>query len=205
MFVRIAAGIVFAALLGAAVSSPGPRAEETEPAPEPNPMVLVKTNLGDFTIELYPDKAPITVENFLNYVEKKFYDGTIFHRVMPGFMIQGGGFLPDMVQKEPGAPIKNEADNGLKNEKYTISMARTNVIDSATSQFFINVVDNDRLDHKSKTPAGYGYAVFGKVVEGTAIVEAIKDVKTTKKGHHENVPIKPVIISRIRVIEPEEE
>lgn len=202
MLFRTASSIIIAAgLLCAALSPAGLRAEERTA----NPMVIVKTTLGDFTIELYPDKAPITVENFINYVDKKFYDGTIFHRVIPNFMIQGGGFLPDMIQKDPGAPIKNEAANGLKNEKYTIAMARTNVIDSATCQFFINVADNPRLDHKDKTQRGFGYAAFGKVIEGTAIVEAIKGARTTTKGMHENVPVKPVIINSIRVIEPEEE
>jgi len=202
MLFRTASSIIIAAaLLCAALSPAGLRAEERTA----NPMVIVKTTLGDFTIELYPDKAPITIENFINYVDKKFYDGTIFHRVIPNFMIQGGGFLPDMTQKDPGAPIKNEAANGLKNEKYTIAMARTNVIDSATCQFFINVADNPGLDHKDKTQRGFGYAVFGKVIEGTAIVEAIKGARTTTKGMHENVPVKPVIIYSIRVIEPEEE
>ncbi len=169
-----------------------------------NPMVEVKTNLGSFTLELYPDKAPITVENFLNYVDKKFYDGTIFHRVIPTFMIQGGGFTADMMKKATGAPIKNEADNGLTNTKGTIVMARTGEIHSATCQFFINVKDNKALDHKDTSSKGYGYAVFGKVIEGMETVDKIKDVKTTTKGQYGDVPAKPVIIKSIRRAEKEE-
>ncbi len=169
-----------------------------------NPMVKVKTNLGSFTLELYPDKAPITVENFLNYVDKKFYDGTIFHRVIPTFMIQGGGFTADMMKKATGAPIKNEADNGLTNTKGTIVMARTGEIHSATCQFFINVKDNKALDHKDTSAKGFGYAVFGKVIEGIETVDKIKDVKTTTKGQYGDVPVKPVIIKSIRRAEKEE-
>ena len=169
-----------------------------------NPMVKVKTNLGSFTLELYPDKAPITVENFLNYVDKKFYDGTIFHRVIPTFMIQGGGFTTDMMKKATGAPIKNEADNGLTNTKGTIVMARTGEIHSATCQFFINVKDNKALDHKDVSTKGYGYAVFGTVIEGMETVEKIKDVKTATKGQYGDVPVKPVVIKSIRRTEKEE-
>ncbi|MCK4349336.1 MAG: peptidyl-prolyl cis-trans isomerase [Candidatus Krumholzibacteria bacterium] len=169
-----------------------------------NPMVKVKTNLGSFTLELYPDKAPITVENFLNYVDKKFYDGTIFHRVIPTFMIQGGGFTTDMMKKATGAPIKNEADNGLTNTKGTIVMARTGEIHSATCQFFINVKDNKALDHKNVSTKGYGYAVFGKVIEGMETVDKIKDVKTATKGQYGDVPVKPVVIKSIRRTEKEE-
>lgn len=164
---------------------------------EGNPMVLVKTNMGNFTIELYQDKAPVTVKNFLSYMDHKFYAGTIFHRVISTFMIQGGGFTPDMAQKEASPPIKNEADNGLKNLNYTVAMARTNIIDSATCQFFINVQDNTNLDHRNKTDAGYGYCVFGKVVEGMNVIDDIKIVKTTKKGSYGDVPIKPVIIKSV--------
>ena len=169
-----------------------------------NPMVKVKTNLGSFTLELYPDKAPITVENFLNYVDKKFYDGTIFHRVIPTFMIQGGGFTADMMKKATGAPIKNEADNGLSNTLGTIAMARTGNIHSATCQFFINVKDNKALDHKDVSTKGYGYTVFGKVIEGMETVEKIRDVKTTTKGQYGDVPVKAVIIKSIRRTEKEE-
>jgi len=171
-------------------------------AKEGNPMVLVKTNMGNFTIELYPDKAPVTVKNFLSYVDHKFYAGTIFHRVISTFMIQGGGFTPDMVQKETSAPIKNEADNGLKNLKYTLAMARTNIVDSATCQFFINVQDNPNLDYRDK--ANYGYCVFGKVIEGMNVIDEMKMVKTTEKGSYKDVPVKPVIIKSITRVGPEE-
>lgn len=168
--------------------------EETEIAG--SDVVLFETSAGDFEVELYPEKAPITVENFLAYVNEGFFDGLIFHRVIEGFMIQGGGFDEQMNQKQTREPIKNEAGNGLKNEKYTIAMARTNVVDSATAQFFINVEDNDFLDHRDESPEGFGYAVFGKVVSGTDIVDRIKGVKATTKGYYENVPVEPVIIKR---------
>ena len=134
-----------------------------------NPVVLFSTTLGDFKIELYPEKAPVTVKNFLGYVNSKFYDGTIFHRVIRDFVIQGGGFTADMKQKDTGSAIKNEAGNGLKNARGTISMARTSVVDSATSQFFISVKDNQQLDHRDETPRGFGYAVFGAVTEGMSV------------------------------------
>jgi len=200
MIERTGASLFILALLLAAALPVGSRAQEAE-KPAANPRVVVKTNLGDFTIELYPDKAPATVKNFLGYVEKKFYDGTIFHRVIEGFMIQGGGFMPDMTQKETGPPIKNEAGNGLKNTRYTIAMARTNIVDSATCQFFINVADNAGLDHRDKTPQGFGYAVFGMVVEGTEVVDKIRAVKTTTKGMYKDVPVKPVVINKIRIVE----
>lgn len=185
-----------------ALTLPGGSAAQEEEG-SGNPRVYVSTNLGTFEIELYPDKAPVTVSNFLNYVEKEYYDGTIFHRVIPDFMIQGGGFTKDMIKKETAPPIKNEATNGLSNEKYTIAMARTGVIDSATSQFFINVKDNPGLDHRGDSPREYGYAVFGKVVEGQDVVDKIKGVKTTTKGNYRDVPVKPVIIKAIRLIEEE--
>ncbi|MBN1885878.1 MAG: peptidyl-prolyl cis-trans isomerase [Candidatus Krumholzibacteriota bacterium] len=168
-------------------------------------MVLVKTNLGEFVIELFPAKAPVSVKNFINYVDKKFYDGTIFHRVIPTFMVQGGGFTEDMVKKATGAPIQNEANNGLSNEKYTIAMARTGEPHSATCQFFINVKDNASLDFTAETARGWGYAVFGRVVSGTDTIDKIRDVKTTTKGQYQNVPVKPVIIRSMSVIETEEE
>jgi cyclophilin family peptidyl-prolyl cis-trans isomerase len=164
---------------------------------ENNPVVLMKTSMGEIKIELYPEKAPITVKNFLSYVDKGFYDGTIFHRVISTFMIQGGGLTPDMVEKKGDAPIKNEAGNGLKNEKYTLAMARTPVVDSATSQFFINVVDNVSLDHKDET-GGYGYCVFGKVIGGMDVVDKIKMVKTGNKGPHQNVPVEIVKIESVK-------
>ena len=168
------------------------------------PMVEVRTNLGDFILELYPDKAPKSVENFLNYVDKKFYDGTIFHRVIPNFMVQGGGFTPDMMKKATGAPIVNEAANGLTNLKGTIAMARTSEINSATCQFFINVKDNTGLDHRGETPDKFGYAVFGKVIEGMDTIEKIRNVKTTTKGAYANVPAKSVIIKSMRRVTAED-
>jgi peptidyl-prolyl cis-trans isomerase A (cyclophilin A) len=165
-----------------------------------NPVVIMSTSIGDIKIEMYPDKAPETVKNFLSYTNNKFYDGTIYHRVIPGFMIQGGGFTPDMKQKPTKAPIKNEADNGLKNDTGTIAMARTSVVDSATSQFFINLVDNDFLNHGARD---FGYAVFGKVVEGMDVVRKIAEVKTGNRGPFQDVPVEPVVIKSVRVVEQE--
>jgi peptidyl-prolyl cis-trans isomerase A (cyclophilin A) len=165
-----------------------------------NPMVIMSTSVGDIKIELYPDKAPVTVENFLGYVKDGFYDGTIFHRVIPGFMIQGGGFTPDMNQKPTKEPIKNEADNGLKNDKGTIAMARTNVVDSATSQFFINDASNDFLNHGSRD---FGYAVFGKVVEGMDVVDRIAATRTGSVGMFQDVPKETIVIKSLKVVEPE--
>ena len=164
-----------------------------------NPMVIMSTSMGDIKIELYRDKSPITVENFLTYVNDRFYDGSIFHRVIPGFMIQGGGFAPEMQQKATKLPIKNEASNGLKNDTGTIAMARTSVVDSATSQFFINLTDNDFLNHGNRD---FGYAVFGKVVEGMDVVNKIAGVKTGNQGMNRDVPLEPVVVESIRVIEP---
>jgi peptidyl-prolyl cis-trans isomerase B (cyclophilin B) len=160
--------------------------------------VLLETNYGDITIELDKEKAPVTVENFLSYVDSGFYDGTIFHRVIDNFMIQGGGFTPSMEQKKTNNPIKNEAKNGLLNEVGTVAMARTNVVDSATSQFFINVNNNDFLDHKGDNPSGFGYAVFGKVVEGMPIVNRIKAASTTNKSGNQDVPKEPIIIKKVK-------
>jgi len=165
-----------------------------------NPMVIMSTSEGNIKIELYMDKAPITVENFLGYAKEGFYDGTIFHRVIPGFMIQGGGFTPDMHQKPTKAPIKNEADNGLTNDKGTIAMARTSAVDSATSQFFINHSDNNSLNHGSRD---FGYAVFGKVIDGMDVVDKIAGVKNGSKGMHQNVPEEVVMIESVRVLKPE--
>ena len=167
-------------------------------AGEENPTVLMETSLGSITIELDQAKAPITVKNFLSYVDEKFYDGTIFHRVIGNFMIQGGGFTADMQQKRVKAPIKNEAGNGLKNMTGTLAMARTNVVDSATAQFFINVVDNDFLDHQNTTPQGFGYAVFGKVIEGMDVVDKIKAVKTVSKMGFSDVPAEAVVIHSVK-------
>ena len=167
-------------------------------APAVNPKVLLSTTMGDILIELHADKVPITVKNFLGYVDDKFYDGTILHRVIPNFMIQGGGHTPDMSEKPGGNPIKNEAANGLKNSRGTLAMARTSEIDSATSQFFINLVDNDALNHRNTTPEGYGYCVFGKVVSGMDVVDAIAAVKTETRRGHQDVPREPVIITSAR-------
>lgn len=163
-------------------------------------MVKLTTNFGDITIELNAEKAPITVANFLSYVEKGFYDGVIFHRVINDFMIQGGGFDSNMKQKATDATIKNEADNGLSNDKYTIAMARTMVPDSASAQFFINVKDNDFLNFTSPTTQGWGYCVFGKVVEGMDVVDKIKAVPTTSRAGHQDVPVEPVIIEKAVVL-----
>lgn len=154
-------------------------------------MVIFSTNYGDIKIELLADEAPVTVENFLKYVDDGFFDGTIFHRVIPGFMIQGGGFTETMEQKKTLSPIKNEADNGLKNLRGTLSMARTQVVDSATTQFFINVADNDFLDHGARD---FGYAVFARVAEGMEVVDRIAKVKTGNHGGHQNVPVDAVVI-----------
>jgi len=162
-----------------------------------NPQVeLHIKDLGVITIELDDEKAPISAANFLDYVKNGHYDNTIFHRVINGFMIQGGGFEPGMKQKPTGAEIKNEANNQLKNDKYTIAMARTSAPHSATAQFFINVADNDFLNFKSETPSGWGYAVFGKVVGGTEIVDKIRGVKTGNKGYHSDVPVADVVIEK---------
>ena len=161
----------------------------------------MKTTAGTFKIELWADKAPVTVRNFLSYVDEKFYDGTIFHRVIANFMIQAGGFTADMKRKKTHDPIKNEASAELKNQRGTISMARTSRIDSATSQFFINVVDNNFLNHSDKTARGFGYAVFGKVIENMDVVDRIKAVKTTTHGRYKDAPVEPVIIKSVRRVE----
>ena len=160
-------------------------------------MIRFTTNLGVIDIELDPEHAPITCANFENYVKSGFYNGTIFHRVIRGFMIQGGGFEKGMKQKPTNAPIENEAANGLKNNKYTIAMARTQDPHSATAQFFINVANNDFLNHKNETPSGYGYAVFGKVIQGQDVVDRIKSVSTGSYGPYQDVPKTPVIIKSI--------
>jgi cyclophilin family peptidyl-prolyl cis-trans isomerase len=164
----------------------------------------VETSLGTVKIELFQDKAPATVKNFLAYADKGFYDGTLFHRVMSGFMIQGGGFEPGMNKKATDPPVKNEAGNGLSNERGTVAMARTDDVDSATAQFFINHVDNAKLDHKDNTPFGFGYCVFGKVTEGMDVVDKIAAVATTTKGMFENVPVEDVLIKSVKRAEPKE-
>lgn len=164
-----------------------------------NPVVVMETSHGPIEIELFADKAPNTTANFLKYVNDKFYDGTIFHRVINGFMIQGGGFNEKMEEKKTGAPIKNEANNGLGNDTGTIAMARTNDPHSATAQFFINVENNSSLNHTGETVSGWGYAVFGKVIEGMHVVNRIKMVKTGNLNGHQNVPMDPVVIKSVYV------
>ncbi len=164
-------------------------------------MVKLHTNFGVITLELDAEKAPITVKNFLEYVNSGFYSNTVFHRVMDDFMIQGGGFEPGMKQKTTNAPIKNEADNGLKNEIYTIAMARTSEPHSASSQFFINIKNNSFLNHTAPNSQGWGYCVFGKVVDGTEVVDAIRKVKTGNSGFHQNVPKEAVIITKAEVVQ----
>lgn len=185
---------VFAAvLLGLLSGLPGG-------AQEKNPQVVIDTSMGKIKVELFAEKAPITVKNFLQYVDDKFYDGTIFHRVIPDFMLQGGGFTEGMREKETRKPIKNESTNGLANERGTLAMARTRVPDSATAQFFINVKDNGFLD-KAKSQDGVGYAVFGKVLDGMDVVDKIRRVPTGNKGFHQDVPKEDVVIRSIRRVE----
>ena len=166
-----------------------------------NPKVVLETSKGKIVLELYPDNAPETVKNFMEYVDAKYYDGLIFHRVIPNFMIQGGGFTPDMKRKDTRAPIKNEADTGLKNDRGTIAMARTPNPHSATAQFFINSKNNDFLNFRSKTQQGWGYCAFGKVVEGMETVDAISAVKTTSSGPYRDVPAEPVVIKSAKRVE----
>ena len=163
-----------------------------------NPVVVMETSKGTIRIELWADKAPISVENFLRYTDNELYDGLIFHRVINGFMIQGGGFNADMVQLSTYEPIKNEAKSNVPNNRGTLSMARTNVVDSATSQFFINLVDNDFLNHTNDTPRGFGYAVFGEVIEGMEVVDEIAGVATGRSGPYSDVPTEPVVIVSAR-------
>jgi cyclophilin family peptidyl-prolyl cis-trans isomerase len=162
-----------------------------------NPVVVMETNKGTIKIEVWQDKAPLSAANFLRYVDENYYNGLIFHRVIPDFMAQGGGFDEDMVQKSAYEMIKNEASAATPNNRGTLAMARTNVIDSATSQFFINLVDNDFLNHTDETPRGFGYAVFAKVIEGMDIVDAMATVKTANKRGHQNVPVDPIVMTRV--------
>jgi cyclophilin family peptidyl-prolyl cis-trans isomerase len=161
-------------------------------------MIRFETTLGNFTVELFDDEAPVSVENFVKYVDEGFFDGTVFHRIVPGFVIQGGGFTEDMSQKKNHPPIKNEADNGVKNARGTLSMARTNDINSATSQFFVNLKDNDFLDHSR---GNFGYAVFGKVTEGMDVIDKIAAVKTGRKRGFEDVPLDAVVMTSVRRID----
>ncbi len=189
---RMAAALISLLFISTGVAGADSRSEN---------MVKFTTSLGEITIELYPDEAPISVQNFLDYVESGFFDGTIFHRVIPDFVVQGGGMLPGMQQKQTRDPIKNEADNGLKNLAGTLSMARTNAPDSATSQFFINLKNNEFLDHRNKTPSGWGYAVFGKVTEGMDIVDKMAAVKTTSFGPYGDVPAEDIVLIKAEVVE----
>lgn len=189
-------GLVMVAVCGLVGATAGSAAEKG------NPMVVISTSLGDIKVELFADKAPISTKNFLDYAAAGYYDNTVFHRVIPGFMVQGGGLTADMRDKREGqrSPIKNESSNGLKNEVGTLAMARTSVPDSATSQFFINVKGNDFLN-KEKSQDGVGYAVFGKVIEGMDVVKKIEQVKTATKGPHQNVPVEAVTIKSVKVVD----
>ncbi len=189
ILIILAGAILCAGIAGAA-----------EPAAK-NPLVLMQTSMGNIKLELFTAEAPLTVKNFLDYVASGFYNGTVYHRVIPDFMIQGGGFTPNLKQKPAGAPVKNEADNGLKNLRGTIAMARTMVIDSAMAQFFINVKDNGFLDHSDKTVKGYGYAVFGKVIEGMDVVDKIAAVRTSALRGFPNFPTTPIVIESVKVVE----
>jgi len=201
--------VLLPALLAVSVSACAAQKEpkaETAPAAQPTattssmPRVTLSTNMGDIVVELNPAKAPLSSANFIEYVQSGQYNGTIFHRVIDNFMIQGGGFDQNMQQKPTRAPIQNEANNGLKNTRGTIAMARTGDPHSASSQFFINVKDNAFLDHTSPTPQGWGYTVFGQVVEGMDVVDKIKNVKTGNKGFHQDVPQEDVIIEKAEVV-----
>lgn len=186
---------MFAILLlaGAKAVAGEPDDQDRQDAQMETPMVVFETSHGNLTLELFPEEAPITVENFLQYVDDGFYDGTIFHRVIPGFVVQGGGFDEDFRQKETRAPIKNEADNGLKNKRGTLSMARTQQRDSATSQFFINLADNAFLDHGTRD---FGYAVFAQVTEGMEVVDKIAQARTGNRGMHQDVPVDDIVVKR---------
>jgi cyclophilin family peptidyl-prolyl cis-trans isomerase len=164
-----------------------------------NPVVVIETSLGNITVEVYPDRAPKSVENFLAYVKDGFYEGTVFHRVIKGFMVQGGGLTADLERKPTRAPVQNEAANGLKNQRGFVSMARTAEIHSATAQFFINTANNTPLDHKGMGPRDFGYCVFGKVTEGMDVVDKIENVKTGTRSGYKDVPVEPVFIKSIRL------
>ncbi len=165
-----------------------------------NPTLVLETSMGNVKVELFQKEAPISVKNFLDYAKSGFFNGTVFHRVIPGFMIQGGGFTADLSQKPTKAPIKNEAANGLKNQRGTLAMARTNVVDSATAQFFINVADNEFLNHREGGPGAYGYAVFGKVISGMEVVDKIAATPTGMQGGMGDVPMTPVVIKSVKVV-----
>ena len=199
----LAVALAMTTVLAAAVPAADEKAPAAPAKEKGNPMVILSTSMGDIKVELYADKAPGSVQNFLEYTKAGYYDGTIFHRVIPGFMVQGGGLTPDMQDKTAGRrpAIKNESSNGLKNDVGTLAMARTSAPDSATSQFFINVVNNEFLN-KDKSPDKVGYAVFGKVVEGMDVVNKIVNVKTSNKGPHQNVPVDAIVIKSAKVVTP---
>jgi peptidyl-prolyl cis-trans isomerase B (cyclophilin B) len=186
----------FSLLLVATLFAGDSTAQGTDTKPAGKPRVALDTSMGRIVLELEADKAPKTVANFLTYVKSGHYDGTVFHRVIPNFMVQGGGMSADMKEKTTQAPVQNEADNGLKNDRGTVAMARTSDPHSATAQFFVNTVDNAFLNHKGKNPQGWGYAVFGRVVEGMDVVDKIAAVKTGNRGPHQNVPVEPVTITK---------
>lgn len=196
MNLSIASLVCLLALAGPA----GQPAKAPAAAPAAHPRVALETTKGRIVIELYPDKAPKTVKNFLDYVKSGHYNGTIFHRVIPDFMVQGGGFTPDMTEKEARAPIQNEADNRLLNQRGSVAMARTGEPHSARAQFFINLQNNGFLNHTAKNPQGWGYAVFGNVVEGMEVVDAIAAVPTTTKGPYANVPSQPIVVQKATVL-----
>ena len=186
-------------ILAAALQTPAPAPAPLEPAPG-NPTAVISTSHGEITVELFKGRAPASVENFVAYAREGFYDGTIFHRVIPGFMIQGGGLTPDLAEKPTRDPIRNEAANGLQNVRGTLAMARTQALRSATSQFFINVGDNRAtLDHRGYSPADFGYAVFGRVLSGLDVADRIAAVPTRAAGPHQDLPVEPVVITGVRV------
>lgn len=203
MFPTTLAGLLLATtttvLVPFSLQTPAPAPAVPQPAPG-NPVAVISTSLGDITVELFKDRAPVSVENFLQYVTEGFYAGTIFHRVIPGFMIQGGGFTTGMQEKAARPPIQNEATNGLNNVRGTLAMARTQALRSATSQFFVNVADNRRtLDHRGLSPQDFGYAVFGRVLTGMEIVDKIVAVPTRTVGPHSDVPVQDVVIKSVKL------
>lgn len=205
-FSLLTAPLMMGALLlgapGCGASEPGVQTVSTAPAAglPANPQVLIETSKGNITVELFPGNAPQSVGNFINYVNTGFYNGLVFHRVIPGFMIQGGGMTSDMTEKPKNAPIQNEADNGLKNLRGTLAMARTSDPHSASSQFFINVADNAFLNHRGKSIEGWGYAVFGQVVDGMQVVDAIAAAPRGYAGPHGDVPLEPIVMTRVTVL-----
>lgn len=182
----------------ARVQAPPLQAPAPTPAPG-NPVVVVSTSMGDITIELFKDRAPVSVENFLQYVADGFYEGTIFHRVKPGYVIQGGGYTPEMVERTTRPPIQNEATNGLRNTRGTVAMARMRALRSATAQWYINLANNTALDHRGYSPEDFGYAVFGRVLEGMNVVDKIAATPTAMNGPHDDVPVTPVVITKVTV------